>query len=161
QELILERSSLNLGDIVETSLKNNDTFRKKDVGFRTDIQRDPLYVLCDEALLCRVLNNLIHNACRVTDCGYIEVICTCDVRSNRAIVCIRDTGPGIPADQRDKIFNKFIRLKSADQLYSSKGLGLTFCKMVIEAHDGNIHATENPEGGTDMVFDLPLAHLPN
>jgi signal transduction histidine kinase len=74
-------------------------------------------------------------------------------------VCIRisDNGPGLPPDVQDHLFEKFV---TSSQKQKGSGLGLTFCKLVVEAHGGEIYAESNPVKGTDFVLTLPLTPEP-
>jgi signal transduction histidine kinase len=71
-------------------------------------------------------------------------------------VAVRDTGPGIPADQLDIIFEKFRQARSLGRNHGT-GLGLTFCRMAVEAHGGEIGVTSRVGQGTTFWFRLPSA----
>jgi signal transduction histidine kinase len=68
------------------------------------------------------------------------------------LVSVIDTGPGIPSDIRELLFEKFI---TGQQEERGSGLGLAFCKMAIEAHGERIWVESPPEGGTTFAFTLP------
>jgi signal transduction histidine kinase len=69
-----------------------------------------------------------------------------------------DTGKGIPPELRERVFEKFVQLpKSALRGHRGSGLGLTFCKLSIEAHGGRIWIDSSPEGGAAFWFTLPIA----
>jgi signal transduction histidine kinase len=69
-----------------------------------------------------------------------------------------DTGPGIPAEARDRVFEKFTQLdRGALRGHKGTGLGLTFCQLAVEAHGGRIWVEDGPEGGAAFCFTLPLA----
>lgn len=70
-------------------------------------------------------------------------------------VTVSDAGPGIPADDRDRIFQPFQRLHPEET--PGSGIGLTLCRRIIDRHGGTIAAQDNAAGGTVMVFTLPLA----
>ena len=69
---------------------------------------------------------------------------------------VRDQGPGIPEHMREHIFRKFVRLEEGQHdTRSSSGLGLTFCQLVAEAHQGRIWVEENQPRGSVFMLELP------
>ncbi len=79
--------------------------------------------------------------------------CHCDGRPS-VVVTISDTGPGIPAEVRDKIFEPFFTTKEVGK---GTGLGLAICYGIIEEHGGTIRVEDQPEGGTTLRIALPTA----
>ena len=72
---------------------------------------------------------------------------------NMVEVSIADTGPGLPLDIRAKLFEPFVTTKA-----SGLGIGLSICRVIIEAHGGRLQAEDNPEGGTIFRFTLPQSY---
>jgi len=72
---------------------------------------------------------------------------------------VADSGPGLPAGEEQRIFDKFHR-GHGEAAQSGFGLGLTICKAVIDAHGGEIRARNRAEGGAEFVFSLPLEPQP-
>ncbi|HTU64217.1 MAG TPA: HAMP domain-containing sensor histidine kinase [Polyangiales bacterium] len=125
---------------------------------RLELEQEPadLRLHGDRELLRRVLQNLLDNAFHYSPNGSIVRL-----RARRACdhfqLSVYDQGPGIPADKRGTIFERFARLQSADHASSSgHGLGLVFCRAAVEAHGGNISVKENPAGGSVFTIRLPL-----
>jgi signal transduction histidine kinase len=75
-------------------------------------------------------------------------------------VAIEDEGPGVPADQHERIFERFVRLPSAGaEVVEGTGLGLAIVRVIIQLHHGTIRAEAGPrKGGLRLVFEFPLAH---
>jgi signal transduction histidine kinase len=67
-----------------------------------------------------------------------------------------DNGPGIPEADRERIFDKFTRLKNKSNA-SGLGVGLAFCKLAVQGHGGRIWVELAPEGGSKFLFTLPIA----
>jgi PAS domain S-box-containing protein len=110
---------------------------------------------CDPALIRRVIGNLLGNALKFTpQSGSITL--TVGRVDGRPWVEVADTGPGIPADFIGRVFDKFSQAGAgrATKRYST-GLGLTFCKLAVEAHGGTIGVTSEVGAGSRFSFQLP------
>ena len=83
--------------------------------------------------------------------------------SQRSIsVSVTDTGPGIPEEYREKIFEKFSQVEEQeDRQGRGSGLGLTFCKLAVEAHGGRIWVEGEVDQGSTFTFTLPVAEIEN
>ena len=111
----------------------------------------------DAALLGRVLGNLISNALRHTPAASGEVAVSLYRDGSQLAVEVRDNGEGIPAEEQQRIFEKFVQGETQEAtLRSGTGLGLTFCKMVVEAHGGHITLFSQPKEGSVFTFRLPM-----
>lgn len=112
----------------------------------------------DEDKLRRTLVNLIGNAIKFTPRGGIVTVGVSCGPENSLLFFVRDTGEGIPADALDRIFEKFGQVENRQAgRKMSTGLGLTFCKLAVEAHGGRIWAESTPGAGSVFFFTLPLA----
>jgi signal transduction histidine kinase len=115
-----------------------------------------LLVRLDPALIGRVVDNLISNAFKYTDerTGRIQV--SGCAKDGRVAVHVIDNGEGVPDDYKDKIFAKFVQAPDAKRsLRKGTGLGLAFCRLVVEAHGGEIKVQDAPGGGSDFVAWIP------
>ncbi len=117
---------------------------------------DSLPLVClDAKLIERTLDNLVHNALKFTKRnGQIDIDVT--LHEQMLQIAVTDNGPGIPADQRERIFDKFAQVESAFARRGT-GLGLTFCRLAVEAHGGRIWVEQAPSQGSRFLFTLPLA----
>jgi PAS domain S-box-containing protein len=113
----------------------------------------------DEEQIRRVLVNLLDNAVRHTPSGgEVRIDASIIENNGQALIGVTDTGKGIPPERREDIFKKFVQLpKSAIRGQRGMGLGLTFCKLAIEAHGGRIWVDNGPEGGAAFWFTVPIA----
>lgn len=117
-----------------------------------------LAVRGDAEMLERVLVNLLTNAVKFTPPnGRIAVLTEVD-NAGQVRVQVQDSGEGVPADQRERVFARFGQGQARDSGGTrSTGLGLTFCKLAVEAHGGEIGVAEAPGGGAAFWFTLPRA----
>lgn len=113
-------------------------------------------IACDTHLIRRVLQNLIGNALRCTDKD--EGIITVRVKiaaGNKVRVSVEDNGHGIPLEYRERIFDKFYQVAARKRGQASTGLGLTFCKLAVEAHGGRIGLESDVGRWSTFWFELP------
>ena len=115
----------------------------------------PAGVLADHEIVLRIVQNLLANALRFTPADG-EVRVGVAVEAEHMRVFVADTGPGIPPDFRESIFDKFVQVDgSALPRNRSTGLGLAFCKMAVEAHGGRIGVDSELGKGSNFWFTLP------
>ena len=105
----------------------------------------------DEKKLSRTLVNLIGNAIKFTPAGTVTI--TVSQHDQNMRFAVRDTGDGIPSESFERIFEKFGQL---DSRRVGTGLGLAFCKLVVEAHGGQIHVESKPGAGSTFSFTIPI-----
>ena len=113
----------------------------------------------DPTLIRQLLQNLIGNALKYRHPGRAcrVVLGAARHHDGRWHVTVADKGPGIPAEQRARVFEMFARINPGDG--KGHGVGLSTCQRIVERHSGRILATETPGGGVTMEFTLP-AHTP-
>ena len=107
----------------------------------------------------QVLTNLIGNAIKYARPGGTIEVATRPLRegARRLVeVTVSDDGPGVPAADRERIFEPYVRVGEGRGA-GGLGLGLAICRRIVEAHGGTIRAEERPEGGSRFVFTLPAA----
>jgi len=112
-------------------------------------------VHADFELISRVLMNLLTNAIKYTPNNCKITIGAEEIPDNQVKISVADTGQGIPSDKLDSVFDKFSQVEAKKSGGArSTGLGLTFCKMVVEAHGGKIWVTSELGVGTTFYFTL-------
>lgn len=116
-------------------------------------------ITADEDLIERVLDNLIYNAFKYTEPGG-QISLTVQPQENHLLFEITDNGQGIPEEFHSRIFDKFVQVTSDDgePLRKGTGLGLAFCRLAVEAHEGKIWVESQPEKGSTFSFTLPLSN---
>ncbi|MBN1536652.1 MAG: GAF domain-containing protein [Anaerolineales bacterium] len=117
------------------------------------ISEDCTMVKADALKVSRVLANLLDNAVKFTPRGGEIVISAAQV-GDEVQVCVSDTGPGVPPEYGDKIFERFSQVPGQMGRRRGSGLGLAFCKLAMEAQGGRIWVETPPEGGSRFVFTL-------
>ena len=108
----------------------------------------------DFDMMVRVIINLLENAIKYTpDSGHVLV--QADQTGDEISIVVSDSGPGIPADMREQIFDKYVRVKDS-RAQSGLGLGLAFCRLAVQAHGGRIWVEDNTPHGARFIVMLPL-----
>jgi signal transduction histidine kinase len=125
---------------------------EKKVSIETDLPT-PCEVVVDRTRMRQVFANLLDNALKYTpERGRITLGVRCE--PNHAVTVFRDTGIGIPAEERDKIWQRLYR---GDKSRSQRGLGLglSLVKAVVQAHGGTVHVESEVDKGSEFTVSLP------
>jgi two-component system sensor histidine kinase KdpD len=146
-----------LDEVVGSALKSMD-LPLADHHVRVHLPDDLPLVNIDSVLLERVFCNLLENAAKYTPEGSLVEI-GARVTANMIEVLVEDNGPGLPPGKEETMFKKFER-GHAESATPGVGLGLTICRAIVEAHGGEIHAENRPQGGARFVFSLPRGEPP-
>jgi len=113
----------------------------------------PARVDGDEGLLGQVVHNLVANAARHAD---TRVAVALDERDGRAVLTVDDDGAGVAEADRERVFERFVRLDEARARDSGgSGLGLAIVREIVRVHGGSVSVTTSPLGGARFVVDLP------
>lgn len=128
--------------------------QREEIAVETQAPPD-LVVLADAQQVRRALANLMHNAIKFSPAGS-TVRVSAETRGDQALIAVTDSGPGIPSEERVRVFERFYRGDRARQ-GGGTGLGLAIAKHIVEAHGGTIWAEEPPTPpGARLCFTLPL-----
>ena len=110
----------------------------------------------DDDVILRVLVNLLDNAIHFSPPGALVQVSVAWSEGQPAAECrVSDHGPGIPAEYRERIFQKFYQMPGPRRRRGT-GLGLPYSRLAVEAHGGRIWVEDNPGGGSVFVFTLPV-----
>ena len=133
-----------------------DTARQKKLGFAVTIEDDARgYCRGDAMRVRQVLANLTANAVKFTSLGEVMVRVQRDGETVR--IEVRDTGPGIAADQHDRIFERFAQADSSStRNFGGAGLGLPVCRELVRLMGGKLWVTSEPGKGSLFGCELPL-----
>lgn len=151
-------TNVEMGEVVkEVMTQQKILAAEKNINLRYDMLLGDI-VIADQNVLIRILSNLVSNAIKFTpENGEIRLYSLYTEEDTMLKIEVHDNGIGIPADQTDKIFDKFYSINpSQGQKVQSTGLGLAFCKMAVAQHGGNIGVVNKPDKGSIFWFTLPL-----
>ncbi len=159
-ELKLHPEAVEVGTLLEdTAARHAVLAAQCQITLEIAASSDLPAVYVDLSLITRVLNNLLDNAIKFTpDGGHVRLWATLDpeLSAKRVLVGMSDTGPGIPSEALPQVFEKFQQIESVRGRRAGTGLGLPFCKLVVEAHDGRIWVESEPTKGSTFLMTLPL-----
>ncbi len=161
-EMTLEHIGMDPAYILHSVIHSLDHIAKeKRIFLIRNYEKQSLpYLLGDPTRLSRVLTNLISNAIKYTDKGYVEINASCrEIDKTRVeLHCeIIDTGIGIPADKHQKIFEKFNQAdNSITRKYGGTGLGLAITKQLVELMGGTIGLDSEPGKGSTFWIHIPF-----
>lgn len=135
-----------------------DALQAKSLTLNKDLPQDLPAAYADEELTRQVFVNLLENAVKYTPEGGTIEVSILHRTTQKIQVSICDTGPGIPEEKREQIFEKHVRLKR-DEGKEGYGIGLSLCRRVIRAHYGQIWVDSAPNQGSCFHFTLPVYQL--
>jgi signal transduction histidine kinase len=151
----LERAPVALGDLAARHVESiRPTAAAKGVQVVLDVEDDLEPIEGDEMRLGQLLDNLLSNAVKFTPSGG-TVIVDIGTHDRVARVEVSDSGIGMPAEDLDRLFERFFRASTARTVQGT-GLGLSIAKSIAEAHGGTIGVRSQVDVGTTFVVDLPL-----
>ncbi|MBK1672159.1 hypothetical protein CKO35_02355 [Ectothiorhodospira shaposhnikovii] len=156
-ERMVQLSWQEIDDVVNATLNR----------MRSHLANRPIHCILDESLpttamdpvlIQQVLSNLLENAITYSaDRSPVGISVT--EESGVIIFSISDRGPGIPEEDRERVFTKFYRGPNASDS-RGLGIGLNICKAIVEAHRGRLWIEDNPGGGAVFRFSLPVSGWP-
>ncbi|MEM1121949.1 MAG: ATP-binding protein, partial [Bacteroidota bacterium] len=117
----------------------------------------PQFLEGDKLRLNQVLYNLVGNAIKFTDSGFVKIYVKklFDIADGVQIqFLVEDSGIGIAKDKIEAVFESFTRIRSKDRIFEGTGLGLSICKNIVEQQGGKIGATSELGVGSKFFFDL-------
>jgi len=153
--LTMPHEDVDMDDLVaaETERLSRDT----PLDVRTDVT--PTRIVGDSVRLSRMLRNLLDNAGRHATSQVSAAAHACGAH---AVLTVDDDGPGIAPADRERVFDRFVRLDAnRSRSAGGAGLGLAIVREIVSAHHGSVSITDRPGGGTRVTVQLPLAYAPD
>ena len=130
--------------------------REKRLCLQSSLREEPAWVWGDPERLGQVLRNLVNNAIKFSPPG-ASIELTVDLSDDSTMLAVRDQGPGIPDDECETVFDKFVQAKATATGAGGTGLGLTICRQLVALHQGTIHA--EPTHGQGALVRVVLPRL--
>jgi two-component system sensor histidine kinase BaeS len=149
-------------DVVELLRNTVSLFQErlasKTLGVELELPANLPPVRGDAQRLTQLFTNLIENSVRYTDPeGMLQIAVQQDHQS--LIITLQDTTPGVPSEALPRLFERFFRVEtSRNRQLGGSGLGLAICQRIVEAHNGNIEASQSGLGGLKITITLPLVY---
>lgn len=126
-----------------------------DAQLRLADPTDPIELRGDARLLRRLIRNLLENARRYSGPADVELTLT-KAKPGSIALSVGDRGPGVPAEERERIFEPFYRVRGASEWQGGVGLGLSLARQIAERHGARIACTVRPDGGTLFTVQFEL-----
>lgn len=152
----LLKEDINIFPVIEETFTKMSILRK-DVKCSLLLPELPQLAHCDISIITRVIQNLLSNSLKYTNS---HVALSVIDEEQKLRIEVLDDGPGIPPEYHEKVFEKFGQVHSQKKEHST-GLGLTFCKMAVEEHGGEIGVISKSGKGSCFWFTLPKKTLKN
>lgn len=154
---ILNMDKLDINELIRrTIVYYSNRLEEKDINVEARFKHDPTYVIADKESISQVISNLVDNAIKFMNNGGNLVIET-DIKGDKALISIKDTGIGIPENEVNNIWQRFYKGdKSRSRQIKGTGLGLSIVKEIIKSHNEQIWVSSKPGEGTVFKFTLKL-----
>ena len=130
-------------------------FANKGLELRIEPMEDIPYVLADREQLRMILTQLLDNARRYTQAGSVTI--SASRHDSQVQLDINDTGPGIPPEERSRLFTRFHRIEGNNSPERGSGLGLAITRQLVERQGGQVWASSEPGEGSTFSIALPVA----
>jgi len=151
-----DRRPVVVADVIDDALATFETVRfSKEVALRVDVDRS-LIVRGDRAALAQAVGNLLGNAWKYTPAAGKKIEVTARADLNHVVISVTDNGAGVPAPERELIFEKFQRGRAAvDTGSPGTGLGLAIVRAIVRAHKGEVDVRPAADHGASFRITLP------
>ena len=151
-----QRERIELGQLIaQTTKRFAIQAQEKHINLETRVEGTPV-VNADRVRLSWVISNLVGNALRYTPEGGKIMVSACAGEKKLVRLEVADTGPGVPQEIRDHVFERFAQYSAPGYEAGSAGLGLAIVKDIVEAHGGRISIESNNGSGSRFIVQLPV-----
>ena len=155
EHTILSTRTFDLVATVEKLIRLNNAPADKAVRFETSFSDTPLWVMADPVHIANCLSNLIENAVKYSG-NEVCIGIDASLKDNRLYLKVHDNGIGIPLQEQERVFEKFYRAQNIpDTNLPGIGLGLSYVKLMVEAHGGSITLQSQLGKGTTFTIEIP------
>ena len=157
KQLNLNKEPINLPQIIRTIINKFTVKGGKEIFFTEDYRLGDVSVFADRLYLSNAISNLIDNAIKYSY-DSVKIRISCVVSHKQIQIRIADNGFGISNKDQRKIFDRFERgAEIKRNKISGFGLGLSYVKAVVEAHDGTVSVHSRPKEGSEFIITIPIS----
>jgi PAS domain S-box-containing protein len=157
-KLQLRKSRVELSSIIEHAVEASRPLAERDQQMiEVSLPLEPIYLDADPVRMAQVFSNLFNNACQYTEPGG-RIWLTAEQHGHEAVLVVRDSGIGMPADQLDGIFEMFTQVEDdSERPRRGLGIGLTLVRRLVQLHGGTVTARSEGRGlGSEFEVRLPV-----
>ena len=155
-EMTLEKENVELHFLIKEVIgRLRLIIDQKEATINLKFSKDDFWVKGDATHLSNCIYNLVENALKYSG-GFPEITISTFIKDEKKVISIKDKGKGIPKEFQSEIFDRFFRAQKNDQ-YKGKGfgIGLSYVKAIVEAHDGKIILNEAYKNGCEFIISFP------
>jgi signal transduction histidine kinase len=158
----LEKRNLDIINLIEWNISSIDKYAKqKDISLVFDTNVEECIMAIDAEAIDRIIMNLISNSIKFSPQDsniYINVWKS----KNEITISVKDEGIGIPKDEQNDIFNRFVQsTKNKKNEYCGSGIGLDLVRYLTKAHNGSVELRSEENNGCEFIIKLPIIKLSN
>ena len=159
-DAVLEKTVFDINEMLRRAvIRRMNDLENRNIDIACEPETDPCPVNADRDRIEQVIINLLDNAIKFTPDGG-KITLSSRIRENRAEITVRDSGPGVPEEDRDKIFDRFFTADRAHTSGKGTGLGLSICKRIMDMHGQSLRLLDTEEGAA-FRFTLECAEAPS
>jgi signal transduction histidine kinase len=156
-KLELELTQVDISRLLESAVSiNSERANRGSIKLALTTEREDITVTADERRVRQVVFNLLSNALKFTPAdGRVDL--SARLRDSQVEIAVTDTGPGIPTEELETIFEEYEQTETGKQAEGT-GLGLPLSRKLVELHGGRLWAESQPGHGSTFRFTLPIHH---
>jgi len=155
------KSSQNLSELLTAELdKYHSYLADAGIAFTLDVTTDNVAIYCDKTRLYQLFENIINNSIKYSKASCLKVTLSADIISDNPVakLVFEDNGIGVSDDHLGNLFEYLYRVDdSRNRQFGGAGLGLSLCRQIVNAHQGEIWAEKSNLGGLAIIMILPLS----
>jgi signal transduction histidine kinase len=147
----------NINSLIDNVIEENSVLAlQRNLTICCEYIESPQKIIIDSDKIKQVLRNLLNNAIKFSPSGGIISVVSFK-KADSIVVSVQDQGAGIPENELESVFDKFVQSSKNNTSAGGTGLGLPICREIIDAHKGRIWAENNPDIGAKLSFEIPLS----
>jgi signal transduction histidine kinase len=147
----------NINSLIDNVIEENSVLAlQRNLTICGEYIESPEKIILDSDKIKQVLRNLLNNAIKFSPSGGIISVVSFK-KADSIVVSVQDQGAGIPENELESVFDKFVQSSKNNTSAGGTGLGLPICREIIDAHKGRIWAENNPDIGAKLSFEIPLS----